>query len=122
MKFVCRGVAAIALTAALSSCAPSPDSIKAANIDSRQFAYLSCPQLAQYKLTLTAAYNTAADKQENAQIEDAASMFTLGVPIGSATHKWTAWQVSDLKGRIAAVEHVELSDNCAQQKRTASAR
>jgi hypothetical protein len=116
MKTVTRGLPLAALAMALSACAQSPDSIKPANIDSRQFAYLSCPQLAQYKLTLTAAYNNAASGQENAQVEDAASMLTLGIPIGSATHKWTAWQVSDLKGRIAAVQKVQTADNCAQRE------
>lgn len=116
MKIATRGLPLAALAMALSACAASPDSIKPANIDSRQFAYLSCPQLAQYKVTLTAAYNDAAGKQSNAQVEDAVSMLTLGVPIGTATHKWTAWQVSDLKGRIAAVQKVQAADNCEQRE------
>ena len=116
MKVVTRGLALTALAMSLSACARSPDDIKPANIDARQYAYLSCPQLAQYRVTLTTAYNDAADKQETARGEDAVGMIALGIPIGSATHKWTAWQVGDLKGRLAAVQQLQTADNCDQRE------
>lgn len=109
----CLSVAAFAV--ALSACASSPESIKAANIDSAQFAYLTCPQLAEWQGKLTAAYNTAADSQDNARAMDAVGLALLGTPIGSMTHAYTPDQIADLKGRLAAVQALQTSDHCDQR-------
>ncbi len=109
----CLSIAALAV--ALSACASSPDSIKAANIDSTQFAYLTCPQLAEWQGKLTAAYNTAADSQDNARAMDAVGLLVLGTPIGSMTHQYTPDQIADLKGRLAAVQTLQAADHCDQR-------
>jgi hypothetical protein len=57
----------------------------------------------------------AISEPDNARLEDKIGNVTVGIPIGSASHKWTPWQISDLKGRIVAVERVETADTCAQQ-------
>ncbi len=110
-----RGLSLAALTVALSACAASPESIKAANYSSDGYAYLTCPQLAQYKAMLNGRLIQASSEQEDARTEDAIGNVTLGIPFGSASHKWTPWQISDLKGRIVAVERVERTDECPQQ-------
>jgi starvation-inducible outer membrane lipoprotein len=110
-----RVLSLAALTVALSACAASPESIKAANYSSDGYAYLTCPQLAQYKVMLNGRLIQASSEQENARTEDAIGNVTLGIPFGSASHKWTPWQISDLKGRIVAVERVERTDECARQ-------
>lgn len=120
MKIATRGLPLVALAMTLSACAASPDSIKPASIDSAQYAYLTCPQLAQYKATLTAAYDTAAGKEETARTEDAVGLVTLGIPFGSASHKWAPYQIWDLKGRILAVQRVQTADNCEPREAAAS--
>ncbi len=109
----CLSVAAFAV--ALSACASSPESIKASNIDSAQFAYLTCPQLAEWQGKLTAAYNTAADSQDNARAMDAVGLLVLGTPVGSMTHQYTPNQIADLKGRLAAVQQLQTADHCDQR-------
>jgi starvation-inducible outer membrane lipoprotein len=109
----CLFVAGFAV--ALSACASSPDSIKAANIDSTQFAYLTCPQLAEWQGKLTAAYSTAADQQDTARKMDAVGLLVLGTPIGSMTHRYTPDQIADLKGRLAAVQQLQTAGHCDQR-------
>jgi len=121
MKIVSPTVTVAALAVALSACAASPENIKAANIGRAQFAYLTCPQLAQYKATLNAVYDKAADSQHNARIADAIGLIVVGVPVGSATHESLPWQISDLKGRIAAVQQLQTADNC-ELRQTVAAR
>jgi hypothetical protein len=116
MKIVSRGLPLAAIAVALSACATSPENIKAASINPASYAYLTCPQLASYKATLTVAYTKAADSQENARTEDAVGLVLVGVPFGSASHKWTPWQISDLKGRIAALDQLQVSDKCEQRE------
>ncbi len=119
MSNLYRGLPVAALSVALAACAASPESIKALNINSAPFAYLSCPQLAAYKVTLRAAYDKAADTEKTARMEDAAS-FVLGFPVGSALHELLPWQISDLKGRIAVVERLQTADNCEQHETVAA--
>ena len=116
MKTVYRGLVMAATAIALSACAASPEGIKAHYIDTKQYSYLSCPQLAEYKATLTAAYNKAADSEDNARVEDAATSVLLGFPVGSMTHQSVPWQIGDLKGRIVAVSQLQTVDKCDQQR------
>ncbi|HTT85516.1 MAG TPA: hypothetical protein VMF67_18710 [Rhizomicrobium sp.] len=116
MKTVYRGLAMAATAIALSACAASPESIKPHAIDARQYSYLTCPQLAEYKATLTAAYNKAADSEDNARMEDAATSVLLGFPVGSMTHESVPWQVGDLKGRIVAISQLQVANKCEQQQ------
>src|SRR5690242_10374236 len=121
MKTVQRGLAAAALAIALSGCAASPESIKPANISTTEYAYLNCAQLASFKVTLTNAYQKAADSENNARTWDAVTTLTLGVPVGSMTHQSVPYQIWDLKGRIVAVEKLQAQDNCnAPQPRVAA--
>jgi len=119
MRTVHGVLAAGAIAIALSGCAASPESIKPANINSAQYAYLNCAQLADYKVTLTNAYNNAADSEDTARNLDAATFLTLGVPVGSMTHQSVPWQVADLKGRIAAVDKLQVQGNCVRQRTAA---
>jgi hypothetical protein len=116
MKTVYRGLAMAATAIALTACAASPEDIKAHPISTAQYSYLSCPQLAEYKATLTAAYNKAADSENSARTEDAATSLLLGFPVGSMTHESVPWQVGDLKGRIIAVSQVQAANKCSQQR------
>jgi Tfp pilus tip-associated adhesin PilY1 len=109
----CLSVAAFAV--ALSACVSAPEDIKAANIDSTQFAYLTCPQLSEWQGKLTAAYNTAADSENTARAEDIVGIIALGTPIGSMTHQFTPDQVADLKGRLAAVQQLQTAAHCDQR-------
>jgi hypothetical protein len=68
---------------------------------------------------LTAAYTKAANEQDNARMEDAAGL-VLGVPLGSATHESVPWQIADLKGRINAVQALQVKDSCDQQQQSAA--
>jgi len=120
MKIVQRGLAAAALAFALAGCAASPESIKPANISTAQYAYLNCAQLADFKVTLTKAYNDAADSEDNARTMDAVGNIALGFPVGSMTHQSVPYQVSDLKGRIVAVDKLQAQDNCHQQRQVAA--
>ncbi|HLY05156.1 MAG TPA: hypothetical protein VKR31_05360 [Rhizomicrobium sp.] len=120
MKTVQRGLAAAALAIALSGCAASPESIKPANIPTSEYAYLNCAQLAAFKVTLTNAYQKVADQQESARTLDAATMLTLGVPVGSMTHENAPYQIWDLKGRIVAVEKLQVQDRCNAQSQVAA--
>ena len=120
MDIFTRGLAVAACAAVLSACAAKPESIKAANYNSDSYAYLTCPQLAQYRGMLNGRLAQASSEQETARTEDAIGNVTLGIPFGSAGHKWTPWQISDLKGRILAVEKVEIADNCWPQQHVAS--
>lgn len=116
MKTIYRGLPVAALAIGLTACAASPESIKAAYINPQPLAYLSCPQLTEYKATLTAAYDKAANSEDNARMEDAATVLLVGVPVGSATHESLPWTISHLKGRIAAVEQLQKNDNCGQRE------
>ena len=120
MNTVYRGLPLAALAIALSACAASPDSIKPHNIDAQQFSYLSCPQLAEYKATLTAAYDKAADSEKDARMEDAATSILLGFPVGTMTHESVPWQIGDLKGRIVAIQQLQVADKCEQQREAAA--
>ena len=116
MKTVYRGLTMAATAIALCACAASPESIKPHYISAKQYSYLNCPQLAEYKATLTTAYNKAADSESTARTEDAATGILLGFPVGSMTHESVPWQVGDLKGRIVAVSQVQAANKCAQQR------
>lgn len=120
MKTAQRGLGLVALALALSGCAASPESIKPANINAAQYAYLNCTQLADYKVTLTNAYKTAADSEENARMLDAASNVVVGLPVGSMTHQSVPYQIADLKGRIAAVDKLQTQGNCSVQRTVAN--
>jgi hypothetical protein len=113
-------IAAISLALALSGCAASPESIKPANISTTQYAYLNCAQLASFKVTLTAAFNDAADSEDNARMLDTATNVLVGFPVGSMTHQSVPYQVADLKGRIAAVEKLQVQGNCNFQRQARS--
>ena len=108
-----RNVSLAALAVALSACAASPESIKPFNISTAPYARLTCAQLATYRVTLTNACNEAAGSENTARNIDAAT-FVLGLPVGSMTHESVPYQISDLKGRIVAVEKVETADSCAR--------
>src|SRR5579862_2755734 len=112
MKTAQRGLAAAAIALALAGCAASPESIRAANINTGQYAYLNCAQLADFKVTLTKAYDDAADSENHARMEDAATGIVLGFPVGSMTHQSVPYQISDLKGRIVAVDKLQVQQNC----------
>ncbi len=116
MKTVYRGLAIAATAIALSACAASPESIKPFNVGTKQFAYLTCPQLAEYKATLTVAYNKAADSENDARMEDAATSLALGFPVGSMTHQSVPWQIGDLKGRIVAISQLQTANKCDHQR------
>jgi len=116
MKTVYRGLAMAATAIVLCACAASPESIKPHAIGTAQYSYLSCPQLAEYKATLTAAYNKAADSENAARTEDAATGILLGFPVGSMTHESVPWQVGDLKGRLIAISQLQTADKCGQQR------
>jgi len=120
MTTASRGLAAAALAIAVTGCAASPESIKPANISTAEYAYLNCAQLADYKVTLTNAYGKAADSEDNARLLDAATTLTLGFPVGSMSHQNTPYQVSDLKGRIAAVDKLQTENNCNPQRQAAA--
>jgi hypothetical protein len=120
MKIVQRGLAAAALAIALSGCAASPESIKPANIGMAEYAYLNCAQLADYKVTLTNAYNKAADSENTARMLDAATNIVVGFPVGSMTHQSVPYQIADLKGRIAAVDKLQAQDSCSARRQVAS--
>jgi uncharacterized protein (DUF697 family) len=113
MKTVHDGVAAAALALAVSACAASPEDIKPRNISTAPYAYLTCVQLADYKITLTKAYDEAADSENNARTVDAVTIVAIGLPAGSMFHENVPMQISELKGRIAAVEKLQAQDNCA---------
>lgn len=115
MTTIPRGPAVVAVAAALCGCAASPESIKPANISTSQYAYLNCVQLAAFRITLTNAYNKVADEQNTARNMDAATILTLGVPVGSMTHENVPYQIWDLKGRIIAVEKLQVRDRCPPQ-------
>ena len=115
MKYVQRGLAAAALAIALSGCAASPESIKPASINTSEYAYLNCAQLAAFKVTLTNAYQKVADEEDTARNMDAATILALGVPVGSMTHENVPYQIWDLKGRIIAVEKLQAQDKCNSQ-------
>jgi hypothetical protein len=119
MKTFHRGLAAAGLAVALSACAASPESIKAANISPAPYAYLSRAQLADFKVTLTKAYDNAAASEDNARMLDAATSLTLGFPVGTMTHESVPYQVADLKGRIVAVSKLQAQGNCDQQRQAA---
>jgi hypothetical protein len=118
MNTVVRGLPVAALAILLSACAQSPENIKPFAINPGPYAYLSCPQLAQYKATLTAAYDKAADSENTAQMEDAATLL-LPIPLGTATHQSVPWQIADLKGRINAIQELQVKDSCGQQRAAA---
>jgi starvation-inducible outer membrane lipoprotein len=108
-----RGLTLAALALLLSGCASAPENIKAADIDSAQYAYLTCPQLVTYEGQLNVAYNGAAQSEENARIMDGVGWMLL-TPVGSMTHEGTPKQIADLKGRIAAVHALETAKSCPQ--------
>ena len=114
MKTVYRGLTVAATAIALCACAASPEDIKPHAISTRQYSYLSCPQLAEYKATLMVAYNKAADSENSARMEDAATSIALGFPVGSMTHQSVPWQIGDLKGRIVAVSQLQSADKCGR--------
>ena len=116
MKTAHCGLALAALSLGVSGCAASPESIKPANISTSQYAYLSCAQLASYKVTLTTAYDQAADSEDNARMLDAATNIIVGLPVGSMTHQSVPYQVADLKGRIAAVGRLQTQNSCNAQR------
>lgn len=112
MQTVQRGLALAALAVTLPGCAASPESIKPAYIPTSQYAYLNCSQLAAFRITLTAAYQKVADEENIARNIDAATVFTLGFPVGSMSHENVPYQIWDLKGRIVAVDKLQAQDNC----------
>ncbi|HEY2446016.1 MAG TPA: hypothetical protein VGI20_09790 [Rhizomicrobium sp.] len=122
MQIFHRGLSMVVVAVALTACAAHPESIKAANYNSNPYAYLSCPQLAEYKAMLSGRLSDADALQEKARTEDIIGLVVGVGSVGSDSHRWTPWQISDLKGRIVAVERVETADNCGQQQVAARTR
>src|ERR1700721_3764042 len=94
MAVLHRGLSGVALAVVLCACAASPESIKAANYNSSPYAYLTCPQLAQYKAMLNGRLATASSEQETARTEDAIGDVALGIPFASAGQKGTPGTIS----------------------------
>ena len=66
------------------------------------------------------AYQKVADEENTARNIDAATVFTLGLPVGSMSHENVPYQIWDLKGRIVAVDKLRAQDDCVV-RRAASA-
>ena len=110
MRTVQHGSAGAVIALALTGCAASPESIKPAYVSDSQFAYMNCAQLAAYKVTLTGVYVQAANSEEDEGTLDAATFLLL--PVGTMTYESLPFQISDLKGRIAAIEGLQARGNC----------
>lgn len=121
MKNVQKFVGATIVALGVAGCAASPESIKPANINTAQYAYLDCAQLASFKVTLTNAYNKVADEENTARNMDAATLLTLGVPVGSMTHENVPYQIWDLKGRLVAVDKLQVQHNCYPARQASKA-
>lgn len=119
MKSIQCAVALATITLFLTGCAASPESIAPTYVSGKQYSYLNCGQLADYKRVLASAYYSAADSENSARNIDAATFILVGVPVGSMTHESVPSQIADLKGRIAAVQRLQIQHSCKDWNATA---
>ena len=120
MNIVFRLCTVPALAMALSACASSAEDIKAANVDSNQYSYMTCAQLADYGTQLNATYKLAADQEDDARQDDAIGYVLLQSPLGSQIHAGLPADIAEIKGRLVAVQQLEKSKNCGAPATVAS--
>lgn len=114
MRFALPALAVVAVS--LSACASAPEEIKAANVNPAQFDYMTCAQIAQYSSGLNATYKLAADQEEDARTEDVIGYALLQQPLGQQRHAAIPAEIADLKGRLAALQTLQVSKNCGQRQ------
>lgn len=99
MRFGCLA----ALVFALAACAKSPSSIPPAAVSSEEYASLSCRQLGLEMAQATERLKEAEQKQNEAQVADALTVFLVLVPVSSLSGDSES-DVARYKGEKLALE------------------
>jgi hypothetical protein len=104
----------VAATAALSACAPTPESIQPAYVSEVPYQTWSCQQLGEETIRLNAALSTASAQQHTARSNDIAGVIFLGLPVGSMSGQSIAPQIARYKGEQEAVNRALIRNNCPE--------
>lgn len=107
----------IAALAALSACAPTPESIQAAYVSDLPYRGYSCDQLGEEGVRLQQALATASVAQSNARTNDTVGIILIGMPVASMSGQSIAPQIALYKGQIEAVRTASLRNNCPEMTR-----
>lgn len=102
-----------AAAASLSACASSPEDIAANAVSPAQYEYMTCAQLSDYATALNTTYEQVADRQNEARTYDMIGYVVLQQPVGSERNSAVPAEISELKGRLAAVQSLQNSKSCS---------
>lgn len=97
---------------ALAGCAKSPDAIVAADVGTTPYMQMSCSQLAAENARVSGQMQPAVAAQRQAQANDAAGVFLLGLPVGSMSGGSREGEISRLKGEESAIARVRTAKGC----------
>lgn len=94
---------ALITIAALTACAPSPDSIAPVGM-AGAYSGLSCASAASALSVERANLQALSSAQREAAVGDAIGVFIIGIPIGSLTGGNKAGDIAASKGKVLALE------------------
>ncbi len=96
----------------LAGCAKRPDSIAAIPMETAQYQNLSCRGLAQEETKIRNDLDALSAQQNSAADSDAVGVFLLGVPWSSMSGNDKEAAIAVAKGRLDAIDIVQVGKNC----------
>lgn len=95
---------ALAVSAALAGCAPSPDAIAPAPIAAGLYGGLTCDQAGLGRVVLQRQLTALEVAQRQAVTGDAISVFLVAVPLSAVTGSNKAGAIAQIKGQLIALD------------------
>ena len=83
-----------------TSCAPSPESIQAADVSEVPYRGWTCDQLGEESVRLNEALAIASVAQRSARTNDTVGILLMGLPVGSMSGRSIAPQIALYKGQM----------------------
>lgn len=103
---------AVAVLAAVSSCAKRPDAIVPVDIPMAVYQNQNCQQLGQELIKERENLAAISKAQNDAANGDAFGVFLVGVPMSSVAGGDKEGQVAVAKGKVQAIENTLKSRGC----------
>lgn len=108
VKYIIASAALVTLVA----CAKRPEEIAAVPMDTAAYSGMSCRQLAQEETRIRGELDALSAAQNSAATSDAMGVFLLGIPWSSMSGNDKEALIAVAKGRLNAIDMVQVSKNC----------
>lgn len=106
-----------AAMAAVTACAPTPESIAPAYVSELPYRSYTCEQLGEENARLNQALSTSSVAQNSARTNDTVGILLIGLPIGSMSGQSIAPQIALYKGQLEAVHRASIRNHCPEMTR-----